>query len=115
MIRVQGEAFDTGAELASLKAGGGDIGGIVCFVGTVREMSDGRDISAMTLEHYPGMTEQALAEIDAEARRRWPLAATLIIHRYGRLAPGDDIVLVDRRFGPSRGGLREPATSSSTG
>ncbi|MBI2718063.1 MAG: molybdenum cofactor biosynthesis protein MoaE [Rhizobiales bacterium] len=94
MIRIQRETFDTGAELAKLKAGNRDIGGMVCFVGLVREFSEGRDVSAMTLEHYPGMTEQALAEIDAEAQRRWPLAATLIVHRYGRLEPGDDIVLV---------------------
>ena len=64
------------------------------FVGTVRDLSHGRGVSAMTLEHYPGMTERALAEIEAEAQKRWPLSASLIIHRYGRLEPGEDIVLV---------------------
>lgn len=94
MIRVQEQAFDTGAELQALKAGGHNIGGTVVFVGTVREVSDGTQVSAMTLEHYPGMTEKALQEIDAEAHRRWPLDASLVIHRYGKLHPGEDIVLV---------------------
>lgn len=94
MIRVQKEPFDPGAELANIKSGRTDIGGTVMFVGTVRDQSHSADIGAMTLEHYPGMTEKALQEIDAEARRRWPLDATLIVHRYGRLLPGDDIVLV---------------------
>ena len=94
MIRVQSQPFDTAAELAKLKQGRSDIGGTVVFVGTVRELSGGVEVSTMTLEHYPGMTEKALAEIDAEAQRRWPLLDTLIVHRYGTLAPGDDIVLV---------------------
>jgi molybdopterin synthase catalytic subunit len=94
MIRVQQEPFDPGAELALLKAGRTNIGGTVLFLGTVRDLSDGSDVRAMTLEHYPGMTERALEEIEAEAHRRWPLDATLIIHRYGRLEPGEDIVLV---------------------
>ncbi len=94
MIRVQQEAFDPGHELQQLKAGRPGIGGTVMFLGTVRDLSDGNDVKAMTLEHYPGMTERALEEIEAEAHRRWPLDATLIIHRHGRLAPGEDIVLV---------------------
>ncbi|HLF21494.1 MAG TPA: molybdenum cofactor biosynthesis protein MoaE [Aestuariivirga sp.] len=94
MIRVQSEPFDVGAELARLKAGNRDIGGTAMFVGTVRDVSDRAKIGAMTLEHYPGMTEKALQDIEAEARRRWPLDASLIVHRYGRLEPGDDIVLV---------------------
>ncbi|MCB1433757.1 MAG: molybdenum cofactor biosynthesis protein MoaE [Alphaproteobacteria bacterium] len=94
MIRVQQEPFDPGAELALLKGSNTDIGGTVMFLGTVRDLSGGVDVRAMTLEHYPGMTESALEEIEAEAHRRWPLDATLIIHRHGRLAPGDDIVLV---------------------
>ena len=97
MIRVQAQAFDTAAELAKLKQGRTDIGGSVVFVGTMRDMSDGAAVSAMTLEHYPGMTEKALAEIDAEAQRRWPLLDTLIVHRYGKLLPGDDIVLPQQR------------------
>jgi molybdopterin synthase catalytic subunit len=94
MIRVQREDFDVGAELTKLTAGRHDVGGVVSFVGLVRDMAGGAKIGAMTLEHYPGMTEKQLGEIEAEARRRWPLAAALIIHRYGRLEPGDRIVLV---------------------
>jgi molybdopterin synthase catalytic subunit len=94
MIRVQAEAFDVALELAKLKQGRTDIGGTVVFVGTMRELSGGTQVSAMTLEHYPGMTEKALEEIDREAHGRWPLLDTLVVHRYGRLAPADDIVLV---------------------
>jgi molybdopterin synthase catalytic subunit len=94
MIRVQQEDFDVGAEIARLTAGNRAIGGLAVFVGLVRDMADGEPIGAMTLEHYPGMTEKKLAEIEAEAQRRWPLEASLIVHRYGRLEPGDNIVLV---------------------
>ena len=94
MIRIQQQAFDSGAELDALKAGKTNIGGSVMFVGSVRDLSGGRDVAAMTLEHYPGMTERALEEIEAEALKRWPLDASLIVHRYGRLVPGEDIVLV---------------------
>ncbi len=94
MIRVQSEPFDVSDELAKLKAGNRNIGGTAIFVGTVRDVSGAAQIGAMTLEHYPGMTEKALQDIEAEARRRWPLDAALIVHRYGRLEPGDDIVLV---------------------
>ncbi len=94
MIRVQQHPFDAAAELAALKAGRTDIGGTVMVLGTVRDLSGGQDVRAMTLEHYPGMTEKALAEIEAEACKRWPINASLIIHRYGRLEPGEDIVLV---------------------
>ncbi len=94
MIRVQQEDFDIGAELAGLTGGGTEVGGIASFVGLVRDMTPQGPISAMTLEHYPGMTERQLAAIEAEAHQRWPLQASLIIHRYGRLMPGDRIVLV---------------------
>lgn len=94
MIRVQEQTFDVGHELAGFRAAHGRDGATALFVGSVRDVSEGRDVSAMTLEHYPGMTEQALAEIEAEAQARWPLSASLIIHRFGRLMPGDDIVLV---------------------
>ena len=94
MIRIQEPPFVAGAELEALKAGRSDIGGVVVFVGTVRDMSGAANVSAMTLEHYPGMTEKALEEIDAEANRRWPLEDSLVIHRHGRLMPGEDIVLV---------------------
>ncbi len=93
-VRVQREDFDVGAELAALTRSNHAVGGIASFVGVVREMAGDQRIGAMTLEHYPGMTERALAEIEAEARRRWPLEASLIIHRYGRLEPGERIVLV---------------------
>ena len=94
MIRVQVEDFDVGAELARLTAGRTDVGGVASFIGLVRDLAGGAEVGAMTLEHYPGMTEKKLAEIEAEAHRRWPLQASLIIHRYGRLEPGDRIVLV---------------------
>jgi molybdopterin synthase catalytic subunit len=98
MIRVQREDFDIGRELAALTDGNLAVGGLGVFVGLVREMvaagAGQAPIRAMTLEHYPGMTEKQLAAIEAEARARWPLQATLIIHRYGRLEPGDRIVLV---------------------
>jgi molybdopterin synthase catalytic subunit len=94
MIRVQREDFDIGAEIAALTRGNHQIGGVASFIGLVRDMAGGAAIGAMTLEHYPGMTEKKLAEIEAEARRRWTLDASLIIHRYGRLEPGDRIVLV---------------------
>ncbi|MGO8915974.1 MAG: molybdenum cofactor biosynthesis protein MoaE [Stellaceae bacterium] len=94
MIRVQREDFDIGAELEALTSGKTGIGGLASFVGLVRDLAGDRRVGAMTLEHYPGMTERALAEIEAEARRRWRLEAVLIIHRYGRLEPGERIVLV---------------------
>lgn len=98
MIKVQREDFDIGAELARLTADRRDIGGLASFVGLVRDLvgdaADAHQIGAMTLEHYPGMTEKKLTEIEAEAGRRWPLLASLIIHRIGRLEPGDRIVLV---------------------
>ncbi len=94
MIRVQEDDFDVGAEIAALTGGKHGVGAVVAFVGLVRDMAGGARIDAMTLEHYPGMTERGLAEIEAEARRRWPLEASLIVHRHGRLDPGDRIVLV---------------------
>jgi molybdopterin synthase catalytic subunit len=94
MIRVQCEDFDIGAEIAKLTVANRRIGGVASFVGLVREMVGGAAIGAMTLEHYPGMTEKKLVEIESEACRRWPLDASLIIHRYGRLEPGERIVLV---------------------
>ncbi len=94
MIRLQREDFDPGAEIAALAASNAKIGAVVSFVGLVREMTGEDAVCAMTLEHYPGMTEAKLAEIEAEARRRWPLETSLVIHRYGHVAPGDRIVLV---------------------
>jgi len=94
MIRVQREDFDPGQEIAALSGGNHAIGGLVVFVGLVRDMAPEGGLSAMTLEHYPGMTEKMLTRIDEEAQARWPLEASLVIHRYGRLEPGDRIVLV---------------------
>ena len=92
MIRVQREDFDVGAEIAAMR--GNNIGALASFTGLVRGSDGDADIGAMTLEHYPGMTEKKLAEIEAEARERWPLEDCLVIHRYGRLEPGERIVLV---------------------
>jgi molybdopterin synthase catalytic subunit len=93
-IAVQEADFDTGAEISRLTAGRTDIGGIGCFVGTVRDAAGGRPIAALTLEHYPSMTARALEAIAAEAERRWDLLGCTLIHRVGRLEPGANIVLV---------------------
>jgi molybdopterin synthase catalytic subunit len=92
-VRVQEADFDIGAEVRALTGGRASIGAIVTFTGTVRSDPD-RQISSMTLEHYAGMTEAEIAAVEAEAHKRWPLEACLIVHRYGRLLPGDNIVLV---------------------
>jgi molybdopterin synthase catalytic subunit len=99
VVRVQEADFDIGAEIAALTDANKRIGGLAVFVGLVREMHvrEGlhRDrIDALALEHYPGMTEQALEAIETEAKTRWPLEATLIVHRVGRLEAGARIVLV---------------------
>ncbi len=93
-VVVQDAVFDLGAEFAALTAGRCDIGGVGAFVGTVRDLSGGRPLAAMTLEHYPAMTAAALARIVAAAERRWDLLGCTIIHRIGRLEPGAPIVLV---------------------
>lgn len=89
-VRVQTEAFDLGEETRALSDGRTDIGAVASFVGLVR----GGEIEAMTLEHYPAMTAKALEAIAAEAAERWPLLGGTVIHRHGRLLPGDPIVLV---------------------
>ena len=94
MIRIQEAPFDVGAELAALTRDRSDIGAVASFLGLVRDVAGDQTITAMTLEHYPGMTEKKLAEIEAEAHARWPLQASLIVHRYGRMLPGEPIVLV---------------------
>ena len=94
MIRVQAEDFDVGDEIDRLTAGRTHIGGVATFLGLVRDMAKDKPVASMTLEHFPGMTEKELAKIEAEAQRRWPLDASLIVHRYGRLEPGDRIVFV---------------------
>jgi molybdopterin synthase catalytic subunit len=94
MVRVQAELFDPGQELARFAQGRTDIGAVASFTGFVRDRHQGERILAMTLEHYPGMTERELERIETEARGRWPLDDSLVIHRYGRMLPGEPIVLV---------------------
>lgn len=91
-VSVQEADFDVGAEIEALSADDDGAGAVASFVGLVRGTGDG--VSAMTLEHYPGMTEKALVEIVAEARERWQLRRVRVIHRYGRLLPGERIVFV---------------------
>jgi len=93
-VRIQTRDFDVGAEMVALRAGRTDIGALAAFVGLVRDHAGSTAIGSMTLEHYPGMTEKELARIEAAARARWPLLDCLIVHRVGRLLPGDNIVLV---------------------
>jgi molybdopterin synthase catalytic subunit len=95
MIRVQTEDFDPGAELEQLRQrNNGQAGAVVSFTGLVRDMNEGEAITAMTLEHYPGMTEKALNKIEQEANQRWELTDSIIIHRTGPLNPNDNIVFV---------------------
>ena len=93
-VRVQTEDFDLSEEVARLRAGRADIGAVVTFVGTVRDVNQGDAVATLELEHYPGMTEKALNEIRDEAHRRWNLENSLIIHRVGPLEPQAQIVLV---------------------
>lgn len=93
-VSVRTADFDVGAELAALRAQDARIGAVVSFVGTVRDMNDGARVSEMELEHYPGMTEQALAQIIDQAAARWPLFGARVIHRVGPLKPLEQIVLV---------------------
>ena len=93
-VRVQEGDFDISTEVQALTRANPNIGAVVTFTGTVRGSGRAGTISSMTLEHYPGMTEAELARIERDARERWPLEASLIIHRYGELHPGDNIVLV---------------------
>lgn len=93
-IRVQAATFDPGAEVNALHAANRGIGAVVSFVGYVRDFNDGREVSGMFLEHYPGMTEKALASIAEEAGQRWPLLRVDVLHRVGTLEPGEPIVFV---------------------
>ena len=90
---MQQKDFDYGTEVAALSEDNHGVGGVCAFSGLVRDLVGDKQIDNMNLEHYPGMTEKCLAEIEAEAHNRWSLEKTLIIHRYGRLLPGDQIVL----------------------
>ncbi|GLK67805.1 molybdenum cofactor biosynthesis protein MoaE [Hansschlegelia plantiphila] len=94
-VRLQRESFDLGAEVARLTAGRSDAGAVVTFSGLCRDRADsGAPLISLTLEHYPGMVEEELGRIEQEARTRWPIADLLLIHRYGRILPGEPIVLV---------------------
>src|SRR5450756_2282317 len=93
-VRVQREDFDIGAEIAAFRRTDAGIGAIASFIGLVRDVNDGEAVAGMTLEHYPGMTEKALAGIVAEAKGRWDIVDALVIHRVGELKPLDQIVLV---------------------
>lgn len=95
-VRVQDEPFDAAAEIAALAAGRTDVGAVVSFTGFCRDDvdADGNALVALTLEHYPGMAEDEMERHVAEARARWPLTGAIIVHRHGRLVPGDPIVLV---------------------
>jgi molybdopterin synthase catalytic subunit len=92
LVRIQTEDFDTSAEVARLTRGRHDVGAVGTFIGLCRD--EGGRLSALELEHYPAMAEAEIARIAAEAMERWPLSGISVIHRYGRLAPGDNIVLV---------------------
>jgi molybdopterin synthase catalytic subunit len=93
-IRLQREAFDVAAEVKLLKAARTDIGAVVTFTGICRADENGETIAALTLEHYPGMAEAEIARHVDEAQSRWPLLGVTVIHRFGRIAPGEDIVMV---------------------
>ncbi len=93
-VRVQQEVFDLGHETLKLRGDDPKVGALVSFVGLVRDLNDEQTVSQMTLEHYPGMTEKALSSLENEARQRWKIIDALIIHRVGKLLPGDPIVLV---------------------
>ncbi len=93
-IRLQRDAFDVNAEVAALTRGRSDIGAVVTFTGICRADENGEPIAALTLEHYPDMAEAEIARHVEEARGRWPLLGVTVIHRYGRLTPGEVIVLV---------------------
>lgn len=93
-VRVASADFDIAAEMANVSAGDAGIGGIALFVGKVRGEAGGVPLVSLSLEHYPGMTEAELERIEAEARHRFGLSASLIVHRVGELKPGDNIVLV---------------------
>lgn len=93
-VRIQAEDFDSAREIAALTQGNHKIGAVASFIGLMRDCNAGAGVSAMTLEHYPGMSEKAIADIVEQARGRWDFIDALVIHRYGRLQPGDRIVLV---------------------
>ena len=100
LIHVQTQDFDVGAELKRLQALTREVGAVASFVGYVRDSNQGDGVTGMTLEHYPGMTEKALADICQRAQTRWPLLGVTVIHRVGPLAPGEQIVSGGRGLAP---------------
>ena len=93
-IRIQENDFDVSAEITALRKDDSRVGAVVTFLGTVRDLNEGSQVKGMTLEHYPGMTEKALEAILSQAKARWDIYRTLVIHRVGPLLPEDQIVLV---------------------
>ncbi len=93
-VRVQTEDFDAGVEINQLRSARKDVGAVVSFIGQVRDVNEGDEVSQLTLEHYPGMTEKSLEAIITQAKTRWNIIDVLIIHRVGTLQPSDQIVLV---------------------
>jgi molybdopterin synthase catalytic subunit len=93
-VKVQREPFDVSAEAAALSRGRTDVGAVVTFTGICRGSENGEAIAALNLEHYPGMAESEIESHVAEAAKRWPLMAATVIHRYGRIVPGEDIMMV---------------------
>jgi molybdopterin synthase catalytic subunit len=93
-VRVQTEDFDAGFEINQLRSARKDVGAVVSFIGQVRDVNEGDEVSRLTLEHYPGMTEKSLEAIITQAKTRWNIMDVLIIHRVGTLQPCDQIVLV---------------------
>ena len=93
-VRLQREDFDAAAEAAALTRGRTDVGAIVTFTGLCRGAESGEPIAALTLEHYPGMAEEEISRQVEDAKSRWPLLGVTVIHRYGRIEPGQNIVLV---------------------
>ncbi len=93
-VRVQTEDFDAGVEINQLRSARKDVGAVVSFIGQVRDVNEGDEVSQLTLEHYPGMTEKSLEAIITQAKTRWNIMDVLIIHRVGTLQPSDQIVLV---------------------
>ncbi|TMG83353.1 MAG: molybdopterin synthase catalytic subunit MoaE [Betaproteobacteria bacterium] len=93
-VRVQTEDFDAAREIAALRAGDARVGAVAAFIGLVRDINEAAAVKTLTLEHYPGMTEKALAAIVDEAVSRWQVMDCTVIHRYGELKPGEQIVMV---------------------
>ena len=93
-IQVTGQPFDPSVEISRLTQADASMGAVVSFIGLMRDINEGDDVESMTLEHYPGMTEKSILEILREATKRWPVQSAAVVHRVGRLCPGEQIVWV---------------------